>query len=249
MGNPDLQPEKTVALEVGYEKEIGEGLPFSITGFNKDITNLIDVQFFQIPLEDTGVYSSGVYTRFVNLAYGTANGLELLFKKQQGERFGGQVSYTLMQAKGSSYAVGDKANVLQFGGIVEEGEHYLSWDQRHTIIFNLEYREAETWLTNFVWRINSPGPYTFDDGDSNAAGKLISPNNRRLDWTNYLDAKARRNFKLGPGRLALQLEAKNLLDSRNLLWRDQQGRIGGLLSDPTAYDVGRRVSLGLIWRN
>lgn len=249
VGNPDLKPEKTVALEVGYEKKIGPDMLFSVTGFNKDITNLIDVQFFQIPIEDTGIYSSGVYTRFVNLAYGTANGLEFLFKKQQGERWSGQVSYTLMQAKGSSYAVGDRANVLQFGGIVEEGEHYLSWDQRHTIICNLEYRAPRRWLANLVWRINSPKPYTLDEGQVNAAGKLITPNNRRLDWTNYLDLKLRRHFKFGPGRLGVQLEARNLLDSRNLLWRDQQGRIGGLLGDPTAYDVGRRVSLGVIWEN
>ncbi len=249
VGNPDLSPEKTVVLELGYEKSIGENWLFSVTGFNKDIKNLIDVQFYAIPLEDTGLQSSGVYTRFVNLAYGTANGLELFVRKQQGRHVRGQISYTLMQAKGSSFAIGDKDNVLQYGGIVEEGEHFLSWDQRHTIIAHLDYQQEKSWSVNAVWRINSPKPYTLDENRANNAGKLISPNNRRLSWTNYFDVKARKNFSLDAMQLSLQLEGRNLLDSQNLLWRDQQGRIGGVLEDPTAYEVGRRVSVGLIWSN
>ncbi len=249
VGNPDLAPEKTVALEVGYEKALGENFLFSVTAFNKDIKNLIDVQFYPIPLEDTGLQSSGVYTRFVNLAYGTANGLELFVRKQQGKFLRGQISYTLMQAKGSTYAIGDKANILQFGGIVEQSENDLSWDQRHTVIIHLDFFRTEDWDANAVWRINSPKPYTLDEGNNRPAGKLISPNNRRLNWTNYLDLKARKIFYSGWGKWALQLDARNLLDNRNLLWRDQQGRIGGVLDDPTAYGTGRRVSMGLIWSN
>jgi len=249
VGNPDLAPEKTKAIEIGYEYKITKDLLLSVTAFNKDISNLVDVQYFQIPVEKTGLYASGVYTRYVNLAYGSAKGIEFFVRKKYGDHFRGHMSYTLMTARGSSFAVGDPANILQFGGVVKEGEYDLSWDQRHTIILNFDYQQVRKWNANVVWRINSPKPYTLDEGLTSLGNKVIAPNNCRLDWTQYLDCKVKRSFRLGRGSLSLQAEVRNLLDSRNLLWRDIDGKIGGVLVDPGAYDVGRRIHLGLIWSN
>ncbi|MBN1542901.1 TonB-dependent receptor [candidate division KSB1 bacterium] len=247
VGNPDLSPEKTEALEIGYEYKLTHDLLVSITAFNKDISNLVDVQYFQIPVDQTGLYTSGVYTRYVNLAYGSAKGIEFFMRKKYGDHLRGHISYTLMEAKGSSFAMGDAANILQYGGVVQEGEFYLSWDQRHTLILNIDYQKNLKWGANLVWRINSPKPYTLDEGLTTLGEKIIVPNNRRLDWTRYLDLKLKRHFRLGPSVLTLQVEVRNLLDNKNLLWRDVDGRIGGLLADPGAYDVGRRVHLGLVW--
>jgi len=249
VGNPDLAPEKTTAIELGYEKEVSENLLFSLTVFNKDINNLVDVQYFEIPVEETGLYSSGTYTRYVNLAYGSAKGIEIFLRKKYGENFKGQLSYSLMSAKGSSFAMGDATNILQYGGLIREGEYDLSWDQRHTIITYLDYQQQKNWSVNLVWRINSPKPYTLDEEEYENGVKVITPNNKRLNWTNYFDIKVKKNFELGLGNLALQLEIHNLLDSKNLLWRDVDGRIGGLLHDPGAYDIGRRVNVGLVWSN
>ena len=103
------------------------------------------------------------------------------------------------------------------------------------------------WGVNFVWRINSPKPYTLDEHVETVEGLIIEPNNKRLEWTNDLDLKAQKTLIIGPGQLILQLEVRNLLDSKNLLWRDTDGLIGGVLNDPSAYDSGRRILLGLIW--
>ncbi len=249
VGNPDLEPEKTSAIEVGYEREISENTMFSVTLFNKDITNLVDVQYFEIPVEETGLYSSGTYTRYVNLAYGNAKGIEFFLRKKYGESLKGQASYSLMSAKGSSFAVGDKANMLQYGGLVKTTENYLSWDQRHTFAMYLDYQQPKSWGANVVWRINSPKPYTLDEDEYENNQKVIYPNNKRLDWTNCLDIKLKKMFDVGFGIWGLQMEIRNVLDSKNLLWRDMEGRIGGMMADPAAYDVGRRLKVGVVWQN
>ena len=154
-----------------------------------------------------------------------------------------------MEAKGSSFGVGDQANMLQFGGLIRDGEYYLSWDQRHTLILNIDYQSASHFDFNIVWRLNSPKPYTLNQGVETVEGPIIEPNNRRLDWTNYLDFKAKKSFAFEFGEIAAQLEVRNTLDSKNLLWRDTEGRIGGQLDDPNAYDVGRRFIFGLVWSN
>ena len=41
------------------------------------------------------------------------------------------------------------------------------------------------------------------------------------------------------------LDVWNLFDKYNVLWIASDGRIGGELRDPSAWDIGRRVNLGV----
>ncbi|MBC7185419.1 MAG: hypothetical protein H5U38_00135 [Calditrichaeota bacterium] len=41
------------------------------------------------------------------------------------------------------------------------------------------------------------------------------------------------------------LDVRNLLDRYNVLWIASDGRIGGELHDPSAWDVGRRINVGV----
>jgi hypothetical protein len=45
--------------------------------------------------------------------------------------------------------------------------------------------------------------------------------------------------------VTLSIDCRNVLNSRNVLWMDSSGRIGGELSDPGAYDVFRRTRMVL----
>jgi len=40
-------------------------------------------------------------------------------------------------------------------------------------------------------------------------------------------------------------EVTNLLDEKNVLWVDPNGYPGGILNDPGAYDLRRRVRIGI----
>ena len=74
----------------------------------------------------------------------------------------------------------------------------------------------------------------------------IAPNNARMHNISYLDLKMSKSFQLGAAtELTLYLDWRNVLDRFNVLWMASDGRIGGELGDPTAYDRGRRFNLGL----
>jgi len=56
-----------------------------------------------------------------------------------------------------------------------------------------------------------------------------------------------RTFSLrGPvKKFTLSIDCRNALNTRNVLWMDSSGRIGGELSDPGAYDISRRTRMVL----
>ncbi|HEX9971908.1 MAG TPA: hypothetical protein VGD14_07545 [bacterium] len=62
----------------------------------------------------------------------------------------------------------------------------------------------------------------------------------------YIDVKFFKNWNLTKN-LSVQtyLDVRNLFDKYNVLWIASDGRIGGELSDPSAFDIGRRVNLGV----
>ena len=48
-GNPDLEPEKTIAYEVGIAQQFTDDLTADITGFTKDIDNLVSSVMLILP--------------------------------------------------------------------------------------------------------------------------------------------------------------------------------------------------------
>ena len=72
------------------------------------------------------------------------------------------------------------------------------------------------------------------------------PNNARMREVAYVDLKIFRTWKLNK-KLSLMtyVDVRNLFDRYNVLWITSDGKIGGELMDPSAYDIGRRVNLGL----
>jgi len=241
IGNPDLEPERTIAYELSYKRILSESWVMSITAFNKDIFNLVDTKTLALPdstLQGTSERARRGFAEYVNLAYGHIRGLEVLFEKRFSGWFSASLSYTLMKATGSSSSAGQGYNWMVWGIPVPLHREYpLSWDQRHTFILNADIRKPQHWGINVLIRLNSPLPYT--------AVNSRSPNNLRMGWRNYVDLKANRDFSLGKGvQLTLYLEILNLLDARNILWVDGWGRPGGHLADPSAYDEGRRIRLG-----
>jgi len=104
-----------------------------------------------------------------------------------------------------------------------------------------------------VWTYHTGRPYTFfpsSDGFTPDDSTLtFEPNNARLKHFQVLDAKLSKRGRVGGENsnlaLTLYLDARNLFNTRNVLWVDSSGRVGGELGDLTAWDQGRRVRLGL----
>jgi len=248
VGDPDLKPEKTVAYELEYQRILGENSVLSVTGFNKDIYNLVDTKTYALP--DSIIHNHPArrgYAEYVNLAYGHTYGLEFAFEKRYSNYYSTRLAYTYMKAMGSSSSAGEGYNWLIWGVNVPKNREYpLSWDQRHTFVGEFNFKIPNSWGLNLIYKLNSPLPYT--RANSNY------PNDRRMDWRDYLDLKLsweRRVFfenKSNSGYLMVYLEVKNAFDRKNVLWVDPYGRAGGKLKDPTAFSEGRRMRLGLEMR-
>ena len=116
--------------------------------------------------------------------------------------------------------------------------YYISWDQRHTIVLNVDIRKPDWGGINILWRWNSPLPYTHNDGLSTI------PNNARMDPTTTLDIRFNKGFKLGSLYPYIFGEILNSTNHLNILWVDDTGLSGGELGDPSAIDNRLHFRLG-----
>ncbi len=245
-GDPDLKPENTRAYEFSYKHILNENLAATVTYFEKSITNLVDTRTFlasDSKSEDDG------FTQFVNLSSAHSHGFEFTLEKRYSHFFSGKLNYTYMTAKGYSGDAEQGMNYFMWGFEVPNKEYFLSWDQRHTIASELFVGDPEKYGINFVWRWHSPRPYTYypsRDGIVPDRKVKIEPNNARMSNVAYLDVKMSYSFWLKDRiEATLYFDYRNILDRFNVLWIASDGKIGGELSDPTAWDQGRRFYLGL----
>ncbi|MGQ9851850.1 MAG: TonB-dependent receptor domain-containing protein, partial [Candidatus Oleimicrobiaceae bacterium] len=245
-GNPDLKPERTKAYEFSYKHSLRPDLLLSATYFQKEMTGLVDTKTFlatDSKAEDDG------FTQYVNLPAARSSGLEFMVEKRYGSYFSGKLSYTYMIARGYSGNAQQGLNYFMWGFEVPNKEYYLSWDQRHTLVVDLFVGVPRRWGIDLLWRWNSPRPYTYYPSRTGILPDLtttLTPNNRRMQEVSYLDLKVSRDLRLAKGvTLSAYLDVRNLLDRVNILWVASDGKPGGELGDPSAWDVGRRVNLGV----
>lgn len=237
LGDADLEPSLTRAWEFGYLQPIGQNWFIDMTMFNKDVINLIDSNTL---LVHDAEYSQEGYTQYVNIGGSYIRGVEAYLSGTIGKRIKANIAYTIMQAKGTSSHSLDA--LLSDTELYPRGQvlYPLSWDQRHTVVTNLDLK-LTTWASlNVMYRYNSALPYTLD------LGAYTQPNNERMDPTSDLNIRINGRHNLGK-RLSFTsfFEMTNVLDSRNNLWVDSQGWIGGELADPGAWNLGRRIRLGI----
>jgi len=89
LGNPNLNPEVTVAYEVGLKSQITKDLALTATAFYNDkfeyiVSRRIDVK------DQTGTFVEKTF--FINQDYARIRGLELALTRRIGEYFTGMIS-------------------------------------------------------------------------------------------------------------------------------------------------------------
>jgi hypothetical protein len=266
IGSPGILPEKTVAYEIGVEHLFTDDLKFTITGYYKDINNLMNWQkYVARTLQNIEL---NVYT---NADYGNIKGLEFTLRKRPGRFWGGSVNYTYSVAKGrsSSYTGGS--------GSFTSARHMniLSYDQTHTINANIVLRTPNKysvswgsfypfadWTASFQIAYGSGLPYSsFDTGLTN---------DQRKPSTNKVDFKLIRTFFINNVGIDLFLDIFNVFDTENVVFiGDPQfygpfenektnypaaegdasvvGRSGlteSFIRNPQAFSTGRQIRLG-----
>ncbi len=204
-GNPDLEPEKTIAYEVGIAQQFTDDLTVDITGFTKDINNLVSSVHVDI---------SNDYSYFINDIYGRVQGFELAIRKWRtgNSRVSGSLSYTysVAKGKGSSRNLGYLTYYRQQPEVTES--HPLAWDQRHIVSAFLDIQLPFTSAVNFVGRYASGLPYT----PNPRAPIKPAINSKRYPATYNVDALVSKRSRIGGMTYTFFADIRNIFNTKNL---------------------------------
>ncbi|MBN2007920.1 TonB-dependent receptor [candidate division KSB1 bacterium] len=260
MGNPELKPEKTISYELGIEHRFGVDYVIDVTGFYKDVQNLVtQIQAGTAPFTD--------YWLYTNADYANIRGFEFTIKKMYSKYFSGQINYTYMEAKGRASDPQDGGTFLWRKQLQPKRDEYLDFDQRHTVNFTLNFRLPETWGPAIAgihplgdWSLNILTAYGSGLPYTSATRTVVPPvNDRRLSYTLTTDLKFHKYFKVWKNaRTFLFIEGYNIFNQLNLIsmssegsstddyadYYDRFGTTGGLYNDWSVWGPRRHFKVG-----
>ncbi len=255
IGNPLLEPEKTIAYELGVKHGFTEDFIIDITAFYKDIYYWSRSNMY--PIGQTGAN----YTSYTNEDYGYARGVEISFTKRPGGVFvpylGLDVNYTYQIALGS-FSDPEQAYVWQWARYpLPPKETYLNWDIRHSLSMVVSWIvpkgakgfAIDDWGITVNHSYSSGAPWTPPFRNSRDAMEKI--NSKRLPSTQNTDLRVFKNFSIGKyGSVQLFIDVYNLFNVRNLNgiadanWYDQFGDPEGEAKNLAVWGERRRVRFG-----
>lgn len=157
-GNANLDPQKTVIYEIGLQQQIGKSLALDVTGFYKDIRDLLALQ--TITFRDVSGRIRD-YQVYVNDDYGNTKGITLSLSKMRldQEWISASLDYTFQVAEGNS-TDGDAFFFNSLSGYVMEKEIVpLDWDLTHSLNAQVSLMHKSFGLS-VIGKLNSGLPYS-----------------------------------------------------------------------------------------
>ena len=232
-GNPDLNPETTVAYELGLKTQFSNDDVLTITAYYKDIFDYVTTRTAKITSARLATQS---FTTYINSDYARSRGLEFEYKKRVSKWFTGDasVSYAIVTGKSSSPDEG----VLVAQGDLNESikEEYMSWDRPLTINFTTNFyvgkdealfdfgkgilEDYNIYLRFFYEsgkRYTSTyftGSYTTDGRAEYDYVKNARYDKIGADWF-WVDLNFEKYFDIGSLKFSVFMEVNNLFDTRN----------------------------------
>ncbi|MDZ7260744.1 MAG: TonB-dependent receptor [candidate division KSB1 bacterium] len=260
IGNPDIRPETTYSYELGVKHQFTDDLKLEVTGFYKDIQGLTDTRQMYYT-------ANSYYTDYINIDYGNVRGFEVSLYKRYSHYVGGEINYTYSIAKGKSSSNRQNYDYTWAGNIIPKEEHFLDWDQRHTITANLNIRVPEKRRllfgtpilddagVNLTCQYGSGLPYTPPQRT-----RIVLINTKRRPHTVTWNLMADKRFTIvGSLKGEVFLWVDNLFDKKNLRdiadvdWYEADmngdGKPDhdpmGKYRDPSVWSEGRVYRLGI----
>ena len=217
VGNPDLDPERTIKYEMGLQQQITDFIGIDINLFYKNIRNLLGTEIL-------GTLDNIQYLRTVNRDYGLIRGGTLsLVTRPVGALLGTSFDITYSDARGSSSSSTDVANVVIAGRSGETGDFFLErniipldWDQTLTANVSAQVGQANNWSLGFISQLATGQPYTpsFLDPNKNFPDNEFENAGRKPVIFTF-DISAEKRFEVAGVRYGLRLQVDNVFNQLN----------------------------------
>jgi hypothetical protein len=201
INNPNLKPQKKIDYALGFQQVLSEKSALKFSVFYSEIKDLIQVinVNYAYPLR---------YQTSGNQDFSVVKGLTLEYDLRKSENFTANASYTLSFAEGS--ATSFAGALLNTSTPNLKNTTALSYDQRHAIKLNFDYRLRtgegpsifgkkllENVGLNATFYTGSGTPYTQDGsqwgGRTQVKGTI---NGARLPWNNRTSVRIDKTFAL-----------------------------------------------------
>ncbi len=227
MGNPDIDPQKTIAYEVGLSTILTQNMAMDITLYQKNMFNLEGYRMTRSP-------NLSWFFQAVNDEYAESKGLEITLRKRYSYYFGGSVSYSYCAAEGTSSDVTQitrypllsltYARLLGYEPLYPQDTMPMDFDQKHTFYFNLDFsvpvgmgpnilnkKLLSGVGANFMATVHSGRPYTpVTAYIMNVTSDRF--NSKRFPWTYTADGKFYKDFKIFGQEITTFVKVYNLFN-------------------------------------
>ncbi|MEO8233081.1 MAG: TonB-dependent receptor, partial [Ignavibacteriota bacterium] len=206
IGNADLQPQQTIMYEIGLQQALTNELGVTVTGYYKDIRNLLAAEIFI--KNDFRKFS-----RLVNKDYGSVKGVTLSLEKRFINGIGASIDYTFQIAKGSASDPNTAFNNAQANPPIESNKQLvpLDWDRMHSLNLTLTLGEPGNYIASAIGRLGSGLPYT--PSLLNQRTGLENSENRPAFYN--VDFYLTKYFELFGKQLSVFLKIYNVFDTLN----------------------------------
>ncbi|MFO7889513.1 MAG: TonB-dependent receptor [bacterium] len=258
MGNANLDPQSTVIYEIGFQQELFNQIGIDVTGFYKDIRNLLGTRIYE-------TYVLGDrYARYENRDYGNVRGITLSVNKRPmlNDHLTISFDYTYQMAEGNA----SDPNHAFYNNQADPPKKSniqvvpLNWDQRHTVNMAVSYHNPRFIGISLTSQFQSGLPYTpaFQNEES------TFQNSGRKPFNYTLDLRIFRQFTFRHMKYNFFIKIYNILDRKNELEvyadtgragyslvsqyvGERQGHVNSLeewLRQPQFYSEPRKILVG-----
>ena len=239
INNPNLQPERTIDYEVGFQQKLTNSSSLKLSAFYREMRDQVQL------IQRTQAYPRE-YRTFDNIDFGTVKGLTVTYDLRRTGNIWMKAAYTLQFAEGTGSDAQTALSLVRAGRDNLRTTNPLNYDQRHTIIITTDYRFSngknyngpvvkgkqilKNTGANFVVNAGSGTPYSASSvavGTQVGAGNAIldgSINGARLPWQMRIDTRIDRDLTLNLGegdkaksyQMNVYFQILNLLNSQNI---------------------------------
>ena len=206
-GNANLNPEKTVTYELGLQQQLSESIAFNVTGFYKDVRDLLALQQIRVS-------TSVAYFKYVNKDYGNIKGItfSLTKRKLPSDLFAASVDYTFQVAEGNDTDASAFFIDVASGRQSEKIPVPLAWDQTHTLNGVITFGQDRDWLVTLVGTMGTGLPYSPLLYEQQV---LLRPNSGRKPLQTNVDLLVEKSFSFQSMMFTVFLKVFNLFDTLN----------------------------------